>query len=167
MRLLKKKPQHLIALATVVFLTAIYNVYQPTLDEDLHGRVVSITDGDTLKILTGTQQVKIRLAEIDTPEREQPWGTRAKQALSDKVFGKDVRVKVVDTDRHGRTVGKIWLDSRDINREMVREGHAWVYRKCMKDKSLLDDEDHARKEKLGLWSLPDPVPPWKWRKAKK
>lgn len=165
MRLLKKKPQHLIALATVVFLTAIYNVYQPTLDEDLHGRVVSITDGDTLKILTGTQQVKIRLAEIDTPEREQPWGTRAKQALSDKVFGKDVRVKVVDTDRHGRTVGKIWLDSRDINREMVREGHAWVYRKCMKDKSLLDDEDHARKEKLGLWSLPDVVPPWEWRRT--
>lgn len=145
-----KKAQHIIALATVVLLAAMYNFTQPTLAEDLHGRVVSIADGDTLTILTGTQQVKIRLAEIDTPERKQPWGNRAKQALSDKVFGKDVRVDVVDTDRYGRTVGKIWLGSRNINRELVREGHAWVYRKYMKDKSLLDDESHARKEKLGL-----------------
>lgn len=84
-----KKAQHIIALATVVLLAAMYNFTQPTLAEDLHGRVVSIADGDTLTILTGTQQVKIRLAEIDTPERKQPWGNRAKQALSDKVFGKD------------------------------------------------------------------------------
>ena len=91
MKILNRKAQHLIALATVVFLASAYNFVQPSQAEDLNGRVVSITDGDTLKILVGTQQVKIRLAEIDTPERKQPWGTRAKQALSNKVFGKDVQ----------------------------------------------------------------------------
>jgi len=167
MRVLRKKALRLIALAAIALVTAIFNLNQPTLAEDLHGRVISITDGDTLKILVGSQQVKIRLAEIDTPERKQPWGKRAKQALSDKAFGKDVRVKVVTIDRYGRTVGHIWLDSRDINREMVQEGHAWVYRKYLKDNSLLDDESHAQKTRLGLWSVPDAVPPWEWRRKKK
>ena len=76
-------------------------------------------------------------------------------------------MKVVTVDRYGRTVGHIWLGSRDINREIVREGHAWVYRRYMKDKSLLDDENHARQGKLGLWSLPDAVQPWEWRRKKK
>ena len=134
---------------------------------ELRGNVVGISDGDTLKLLVGKETVKVRLAEIDTPEKSQPWGNRAKQALGNKVFRKDVRVQVVTKDRYGRTVGHIWLGSRDINREMVREGHAWVYRRYMKDKSLLDDEAYAKNNGLGLWSLPDAVPPWEWRRGKK
>lgn len=133
--------------------------------EELAGKVVGVTDGDTLTVLVNRQPVKIRLAEIDTPERGQPWGTRAKQALSDKVFGKEVGLRVVDTDRYGRTVAHVYLEGRDINREMVREGHAWAYRKYLRDPSLLEDEAAARKAGVGLWSVPEAqaVPPWEWR----
>ena len=72
--------------------------------ELLSGKVVGITDGDTLTVLVDQQAIKVRLAEFDTPERGQPWANRAKQALSDKVIGQVVELQVVDTDRYGRTV---------------------------------------------------------------
>jgi endonuclease YncB( thermonuclease family) len=78
----------------------------------LVGKVLKIPDGDTITVLVDNQQFKVRLAEIDTPERRQPWGNRAKQALADKVFGEVVRIDVVTTDRYGRTVGHIRLDGR-------------------------------------------------------
>jgi len=133
-------------------------------------KVVSITDGDTVKVLTADrQQIKVRLAEIDTPERKQPYGKKAKQVLSDLVFGKVVDLRPVTVDRYGRTVAHLFIGSLNVNKEMVRTGHAWVYRRYMKDKSLIDDEQYARSHKLGLWSLPadQRVEPWKWRKSKK
>jgi micrococcal nuclease len=66
---------------------------------------------------------------------------------------------VSDTDRYGRLIGEIWLGDRDINRELIREGYAWAYRDYLTDRTLLDDETHAKKEGLGLWSDPNPVPP--------
>jgi endonuclease YncB( thermonuclease family) len=125
----------------------------------LTGRVVGIMDGDTLTLLVDRTQHKIRLAQIDTPERAQPWGTRARQALSDKVFQKDVRVLVSERDRYGRLIGEIWLGDRDVIRELVREGYAWAYRDYLNDQTLLADEAHAKKEGLGLWSDPNPIPP--------
>jgi len=71
----------------------------------------------------------------------------------------------VNVDRYGRSVGKIWLGERDINRELVTEGHAWVYRQYMTDASLLQDEQAARSRELGLWSLDNPIPPWEWRRG--
>ena len=108
--------------------------------------MVSITDGDTLVLLVNKKQIKIRLGEIDTPEKSQPWGNKAKKALSKKVFRKNVTVDITDIDRYGRAIGKIWLDDRDINRELVAEGHAWVYRQYMTDSSLLDDEKQLEKK---------------------
>ncbi len=132
-------------------------------------KVVSITDGDTLKVLDSEkQQIKIRLAEIDTPERKQPWGNRAKQALSELTFQKMVTVQPETKDRYGRTVAQILVGGMNVNREMVRTGNAWVYRKYMRDKSLLDLEAKAQKAKRGLWSLPESqrLPPWEWRRKK-
>jgi len=126
---------------------------------------VGVTDGDTLKLLVDNQQYKIRLAEIDTPEKGQPWGKNATKALSEKVFREEVRIGVIDTDRYGRLIGRIWLDGRDINRELVAEGHAWVYRRYMTDHSLLEDEESARSNQIGLWSLDNPIPPWDWRRG--
>ena len=93
-----------------------------------------MSDGDTLTLLTAEkQQVKVRLGEIDTPESGQPYGARAKQALSDLAFGKMVRVVVQDTDRYGRKVGRVFVGATDVNAELVKQGAAWVYRQFAKD----------------------------------
>lgn len=134
------------------------------------GRVVGVSDGDTVTILDDQkQQIKVRLAEIDTPESAQPYGTRAKQELSQLVYGKTVIVKVQDTDRYGRKVGRVYMDDIDINAEMVRLGAAWVYRKYASDQALYVLEKWARQNRVGLWSLPEAqkVPPWEWRKARR
>lgn len=137
--------------------------------ETLSGKVVGVTDGDTVTLLVADRPMKIRLAEIDTPERGQPWASRAKQALSEMVFGQQAVVLVVNADRYGRGVGHIRIGGQDINREMVRGGHAWVYRRYLEDQTLLDDESHAQEAKVGLWSLPESerVPPWDWRRGKR
>ena len=133
--------------------------------------VVGIADGDTVTVLgdfSGTrEQKRLRLTEIDTPERGQPWGTRARQALANKVFQRQVRVASEGEDRYGRLLGRIYVDDRDINREMVQEGHAWVYRQYSSDIGLLEDERLARQQRAGIWSLPDTdrMPPWEWRRG--
>jgi len=146
-------------LLTLLVLTA-----TPARAENLSGQVVGITDGDTLTVLVNRQPLRVRLAEIDTPERGQPWANRAKQALSDKVFGKQVELRVVGTN-HQRTVAHLYLGPRHINGEMVREGYAWVDPKYLRDPSLSEDEAAAREARIGLWSLPmaQTVPPWEWR----
>lgn len=135
--------------------------------EPFPAKVVAITDGDTIKVLTSKKElIKIRLSEIDTPERKQPWGSRAKQALSDLAFDKAVTVIPVVKDRYGRLVAHIQVDGISVSHELVRNGNAWVYRRYMKDESLLDLEANAKKMKLGLWGLPqaEQTPPWKWRR---
>jgi endonuclease YncB( thermonuclease family) len=137
--------------------------------EDLTGKVVSIADGDTVTILDNNQQTKIRLAEIDTPEKNQPYGQKAKKALSDFIFGKTVRIEVDTIDRYGRTIGTIFLNDLNINKEMVKAGHAWVYVRYAKDKTLFDLEKNAKENQLGLWALPEGerIAPWQWRRGKR
>lgn len=130
-----------------------------------------MSDGDTLTLLVpdgnSFKQVKVRLGEIDTPERKQPYGTRAQQALSDLAYNKQARVVVQDTDRYGRTVGRVYVGNVDVNAEMVKQGAAWVYRQYLKDQSLLTLEQQAKAAKRGLWGLPETerCPPWDWRKG--
>ena len=133
--------------------------------------VIGVADGDTVTVLgdfSGTrEQKRLRLTEIDTPERGQPWSARARQALANKVFQRQVRIASEGEDRYGRLLGRIYFGDRDINREMILEGHAWVYRQYSSDIFLLEDERLARERKAGLWSLPDAerVPPWEWRRG--
>jgi endonuclease YncB( thermonuclease family) len=131
-------------------------------------RVVAITDGDTLTVLDEqNQQHTIRLAEIDAPERRQPWGDRSRQHLSALAFGKTVSIQQTDTDRYGRTVARVFANGEDINRAMVRDGNAWAYREYLTDQTLLGTEARARQAHSGLWSLSDAetVPPWQWRRG--
>lgn len=132
-----------------------------------HGKVIKITDGDTLTLLLIKTQYKIRLAQIDTPEKRQPYGNKAKQALSDLVFGKHIKAKIETVDRYGRYVADIYIDGKHVNAELIRVGAAWVYKKYVKDKKLFDIEQQARKDRVGLWGLPEAyrMPPWEWRKA--
>ena len=132
----------------------------------LNGRVVGIADGDTLTLLdAGNRQHKIRLAEIDTPERGQPYANKAKQALSGMVFQQQISVRVVDTDKYGRTVGRIYVGDTDVSAELIRQGAAWVYRKYLRDNSLLTLEAEAKAAKRGIWGLSESqqIPPWEWR----
>ena len=130
------------------------------------GQVVAITDGDTIKLLTpAKQQIKVRLADIDTPERGQPYGKKARQVLGDKIHRRQVEVEEVTIDRYKRLVGRVFLEGRNINAEMVEDGAAWVYRKYNRDPQLLELERQAREQGRGLWALqPDQrMPPWEWR----
>lgn len=132
----------------------------------LEGQVVGVTDGDTLTLLVdGHRQVKVRLTEIDTPERGQPYAEKAKQKLSALVFGREVYVRSSGQDRYGRTLGRVFAGEVDVNAEMVRSGAAWVYRKYAKDPEILEFEREARAAKRGIWALPEAerVPPWEWR----
>lgn len=132
------------------------------------GRVVGVSDGDTITVLiSGNRQLKVRLAEIDAPEKAQAFGQRSKQSLSDLVFGKHVRVIQEDMDRYGRVVGRVYVNGLDVNAEQVRRGMAWVYKKYARDRSLYAIEDEARAAKRGLWSDPNSVPPWEYRRGKR
>lgn len=132
-------------------------------------RVVGVHDGDSLTVLDASKtQYKIRMAEIDAPEAKQDFGSRAKQMLSDLVFSQNVIVHLVEKDRYGRWVAHIEVNGKDVNRMMVQQGGAWVYRQYLKDQGLIQVEKAAREAGAGLWGVSrSPTPPWEWRKSRK
>ena len=130
--------------------------------------MVKVADGDTITILDASNtQHKIRFHGIDAPESRQAFGQKAKQHLSSLVFGKDVAVKVHDTDRYGRTVGKVFIDGRDINLEMLKPGCACHYKHFDNSPDYAAAGSEARAAKRGLWSAPHPINPYDFRKAKR
>lgn len=131
------------------------------------GKVVGISDGDTIKVLKDGKQVKIRLASIDCPEKGQPYGQKAKQFTADMVAGKKVRIWPTDTDRYGRIVGFVFVGDRNLNKELLSAGLAWHYKKYSRDPELAKLEFKARSARTGLWSEPDPIPPWEYRRLKR
>lgn len=132
---------------------------------DFGGSVVSIADGDTITVLVERKQIKVRLVEIDAPEKAQAFGARSKHSLSDMCFGKAALIKEKSKDRYGRTLGRVFCDGIDVNAEQVRRGMAWVYDKYVTDHSLYPLQDEARTARRGLWYDPDPMPPWNWRRV--
>jgi len=135
--------------------------------ETIIGRVVGVSDGDTLTILDSSNtQFKIRLAAIDAPEKAQPFGQRGKQKLSDLCFGKSASIQVISTDRYGRSVGDVACAGINANEVMVRSGLAWVYRKYDNGhEHFYAIEEDAKSVRRGLWADDNPTPPWEWRKA--
>lgn len=131
--------------------------------------VVGVSDGDTVTVRCGDQdQEKVRLANVDAPEKKQAYGAVAKEFCSSLVFGKTVTVVGNKRDRYGRTVASITLpDGRDLGRELVRAGLAWWYEQYSKDPSFGQLEDEARKEKRGLWKDEFPIRPSDFRRPKK
>ena len=139
--------------------------------DTLNGKVVKITDGDTLVVLDADNtQHKIRLSGIDAPESNQPFGKRSKEALSALVAGQRVEVDWHKHDRYGRIVGKVIAQGRDVNLAQVRTGMAWWYRKYADEQTLVDQglyaaaEAKARVSGVGLWGEKEPIAPWEWRK---
>lgn len=134
--------------------------------EPLHpgGTVISVTDGDTLTVQTENGKVKIRLAGIDAPELNQPWGREARQHLDQLVSGQRVEIQHLGTDRYQRQLGRLYRDGQDLRLEMVSQGMAWVYRKYSHDPELLAAEALAIQAGRGLWSQSHPQPPWEYRR---
>jgi endonuclease YncB( thermonuclease family) len=135
----------------------------------LDASVVRTIDGDTLEVRSDGETLRIRLSGIDTPERGQPWYRRSKQALADRVAGREVRINAITTDRYGRTIGEVYADDVCVGCELLREGHAWVYRRYSTDPILLEIEAEARRARRGLWGLPESerVAPWEWRQRQR
>lgn len=133
------------------------------------GRPVRVFDGDSLIVLMADgREVEVRLFGIDAPERRQPWSKRSRQALTALVEDRRVRLEAVAEDSYGRTVAVVYRlpDGLDVNREMIRQGDAWVYRRYTRDPELIALETAARTAGRGLWGLPEKerVPPWDWRR---
>lgn len=137
----------------------------------LSGRVVAVSDGDTVRILDGRTESKVRLSGIDAPEKAQPFGAKSKAALAACAHGKPARVLWTKKDRYGRIVGRLLVGDTDCGLEQVRAGLAWHYKRFEREQSEAAREEYAREEmsareaRLGLWSDPSPVPPWDWRRS--
>src|SRR5690606_27043811 len=124
--------------------------------QPIEGRVIRITDVDTFTLHTPDQrQVRIRVAEIDAPERGQPYAARSRQQLADLIFEKEVTVPIQVVDRYNRPVGRPMRGDTDVTVEMIRAGAAWVYRSYSDDVELYELERAAKAERRGLWGLPE------------
>jgi len=130
------------------------------------GPVVSVLDDDTIEVLHNTHPERVRLSSIDCPEKGQAFGTRAKHAASELVYGKEVTLQTHGKDKYGRTLADVLLpDGTNVNHTLVKQGWCWWYRKYAPGNTVLEGlENEAREAKQGLWTDPQPVPPWEWRK---
>lgn len=139
--------------------------------DELQGRVVAIADGDTLTILDAqNQQHKIRLAGIDAPEKNQPFGQVSRQHLAKQCFQQAASVVWNKRDRYQRIIGKVYCKGKEVGLDQIQAGLAWWYRKYAKDQTQEDQgrysdaEIAASRDKRGLWQSPKPTPPWDWRR---
>ena len=133
----------------------------------LTGRVVSIADGDTFRMLVGKQQVRVRLHGVDCPEKAQDFSIAAKDLLSKLIFNKTVTVTKKDVDQYGRIIAIVNVGSINVNEELLRKGLAWHYTYYDKNPTWKVLEAQAKAKKIGLWSKSSPIAPWTFRKEKR
>lgn len=146
-------------------LTTILATLLLLLSSTFTAKVVRVSDGDTITVLTDEkEQIRIRLEGIDCPESGQPFGNRARELTAKLVAGKEVRIDKSGEDRYGRTLGYVWIGDKCVNHELLKAGLAWHYKYFNKDPKLAEMENIAKAAKLGLWSEPNPVAPWDWRR---
>ncbi|MGJ0332515.1 thermonuclease family protein [Aliarcobacter cryaerophilus] len=137
------------------------------LSYELVGKVVKVSDGDTVTILTEDKaQHKIRLNDIDAPEKKQAFGNKSKDNLAKYIAGKTVTVQYQKKDKHKRILGTIYYNNKDINLQQVKDGYAWVYKKYSKKSEYYKAEKLARDKMVGLWIDKSPLEPWEFRKKK-
>ncbi len=150
----------------LLFLLVTNFIYSQT---TLKAKVVGIKDGDTVVVLDSlNNQITLRLAEVDTPEKNQPFGTKAKQFTSDQIYLKTIKYVVTDTDRYGRSIAMIYYDENNkyLSAEIIKAGMGWHYKRYSTSKELALFEDNAKKNKIGLWVDNNPIEPSEWRKNK-
>lgn len=154
------------ALLTAFFL--IFLLAAPTAGADVPVRIVAVHDGDTVTVLESKRQLRVRLTDIDAPELGQPFGKRAKAALSDLCFGTKAELDVRGRDRYARALGRLKCNGMDANAEQVRRGYAWVYTRYAPLGSPLHAlQRDAQAARRGLWTDRAPTPPWEWRRQRR
>lgn len=137
-------------------------------DDDFEGTITRIFDGDSFLVRGASgKDIDVRLADIDAPEKQQPYGNDARAALKKLIDGRRVYVDVIETDQYDRKVARVYRlpDRLDVRRSLVHDGHVWVWRKHARDRELFALEDAARASHVGIWALPESqrMPPWKFR----
>jgi len=138
--------------------------------EVILGTVIAVHDGDTITLQNESGQKKIRLAGIDAPELNQPYGIESYVALRDVVLDRQVQVETSKTDKYGRVLGRVILDRQDINLKQLQLGMAWAYREYLKELSkedrsaYLEAEAQSKAIAAGLWEDLNAIEPWVWRK---
>ena len=143
----------------------------PAAADTMRGVVIVVVDGDTVLFkpehyrAASRAFLKIRLADIDAPEQDQPHGDAATRALTDLVLRKQVEIDTVATDTYGRKVAQLRVGALAVNRELVRQGHAWAFTRYRRNPELTAAQREARLARRGLWADAAPVPPWTWRRA--
>jgi micrococcal nuclease len=153
----------MIRLFWILFFITLQSLSQTTLT----AKVISIKDGDSVVVLDSLKnQITLRLAEVDCPEKNQPFGTKAKQFTSDQIYLKTIKYVVTDIDRYGRSIAMIYYDddNKYLSAEIIKAGMGWHYKKYSKSKELALLEDYAKKNKIGLWIDKNPIAPSEWRK---
>lgn len=153
----------------LLFLAALL-VHSLAAANELRGRIVGITDGDTVTVLTPARtQKKVRLAGIDAPEKKQAFGEAAKRRMSELAFQRDVVVHWDKLDRFGRIVGVVVVEGEDVGLALLRSGLAWHFKRYAHEQTPSDRatyaraEDLARAAGLGLWGEHQNIPPWQYR----
>ena len=129
-------------------------------------KIKRVVDGDTVHVFYQDEVYKIRLTEIDAPERDQPYGSNSTEYLKSLLKEGIVDVDISGTDRYGRKLGRLYWRGKDINRELVSAGYAWVYDQYVTDNSFYENQSKAKNTKKGLWEDQNPLEPWNWRKLK-
>lgn len=154
---------------------------RPGSTQNFAAKVIAVLDGDTVLILrkgdgvTGQPPVsslrartnslmKIRLAEIDAPEKAQAFGPASRNTLAEMVLRKQVWVNTLAVDKYGRDIAQLKVNGLSVNEEMVRRGMAWEYSHYHSDRRYIALQQEARQAGRGLWAQNDPMPPWQWRK---
>ena len=138
---------------------------------EIQGKVIRVLDGDTIEIKTLPAKIvvyevpiRVRLINIDAPEKKQPFGRWSTNQLKTLLAGQSVTVSYTQTDRYGRIIGRVFTtNGTDASRFMVQSGAAWVYERYNADESLPALQREAQEQKRGLWADSNPVPPWEWR----
>lgn len=138
--------------------------HKPAAEKILHGVVYRVSDGDTIRVLADGQRLKVRLQGIDCPETAQPYGKTAKAIVSDWLMDEPVILKTAGKDRYGRTIGKVFMDDRNVAHMLVASGACWRYVRYAKDTALIGMEAQARQARRGLWAQDNPIAPWEWRR---
>ena len=166
MKMLSKYKFHFLII--LFCLVNVHSANSSTIPDEFHGKVSKVIDGDTIYVRNEKLGiVKIRLADIDTPEIKQPYGVQAKKVLEKKLFKKKVKIRKISIDRYKRVIGIVYKENLEINHFLVINGHAWCYERYSERPIIKIAESIAKRKRLGIWKSEKAIPPWEWRKNRK